>query len=135
MPVLKRLFKTLTIEARDGGVLEYSALMEGVMGIQSVALPRNLAHILEPSTLQYAFDVMDDDGDGKVDLTEFVSGVFCLAYTELPLETTHTLQLLRRQGRAMRDLAAQGDSLQSSVRSIEARLRALRLRETRAASR
>jgi voltage-gated sodium channel len=120
VPVLKRVFQSL--DSGGEGMLRYEDLEGSIAEIRELNLPRSLARVLEPSTLQYAFELMDDDGDGRVNLTEFVRGVFGLAYTELPLETTHMLELLRRQSRCVHELVQQGEAMIASVNDIVERL-------------
>jgi len=116
MPVLKRVFQE--IDTTGEGTLSYRELEDSIEAFNELHLPEALAKILEPCTLKNAFELMDDDEDGKVDLTEFVRGVFGLAYMEVPIETTHMLEMLRRQSRSVHEITEQGRELQTRVRII-----------------
>jgi len=77
MPFLEQVFQA--IDTTGDGMVEFSELEQSVQEINKLWLPSVLSRALEPSTLQIAFELMNDDCDGKVDLEEFARCIWaCL---------------------------------------------------------
>merc|ERR1711920_122237 len=93
LPTLRQVFKQLDT-SRDGFIKLDIFETRGVHEFEYLKLPPALKKILQPTMLRDVFEVMDHDGDGKVSIDDFVDGVFGLAFSPVPLETTQTLALL-----------------------------------------
>merc|ERR1712032_1039053 len=119
-PLLQKAFKSID----DGQGLLLAELEESINLFHNLELPPPLRRILEPRTLRNVFDIMDDDQDGRVNLEEFTRGLFSLAFCDVPIETTHMLEMLRRQNRDLADIATQARELQASLMRITESLRA-----------
>merc|ERR1712032_1423203 len=79
IPLLTDVFEQ--IDDSHGGKLTFRDLQHNIDMFSEMKLPSNLGRVLEPCTLKNVFELMDHDGDGTVDVTDFVRGIFSLAYT------------------------------------------------------
>jgi len=90
-PSIEKMFSDLDKD-EDNAILREDLMN---MDPASFRIPSDLSHIVKADQLMDLFDFFDMDRSGKVEQEEFVEGVFHLALSNVPAETTQTLHILR----------------------------------------
>merc|ERR1740121_88158 len=98
IPEVKQVFAQLDVSG-DGfiGLGEFADHMRGLQS-RKIKLPKEISKVFDPeklADLQSFFEFLDLDGSRTISEDEFVEGVCYLSLTNVPLETTQILQMLK----------------------------------------
>jgi hypothetical protein len=130
-PYLQRIFEEMS---KDGQVRRkdlargMDSVIENLRGScvigdgerQFEDMPQELRDVVESEKLLDLFDYLDEDGSGAIDEDEFCHGLSYLAlqtsyHQSIPAETLQTLQLLRSQTSAIRQIGLDLATIQRSI--------------------
>jgi hypothetical protein len=98
VPLLKQAFET--VDRSSDGMLQ----IDEVELLCNLSLPRELKEIMAKDRMRDLFKSLDTDGSGDVSMGEFVKGVCHIALSEVPIETTQMLSMMRIQSKVLDQL-------------------------------
>jgi hypothetical protein len=98
VPLLKDAFKA--VDRSSDGKLQ----IDEIELLCNLNLPRELKKIMEKDRMKDLFRRLDSDETGDVSMEEFVKGICQIALSDVPIETTQMLSMLRVQGKVLDQL-------------------------------
>jgi hypothetical protein len=98
VPLLKEAFQSA--DTSSDGQLQ----IEEVDELCKLPLPRELKLIMAKERMHDLFRCLDADETGNISMDEFVKGVCHIALSEVPIETTQILSMLRVQSKVLDEL-------------------------------
>ncbi|CAK0875049.1 unnamed protein product [Prorocentrum cordatum] len=108
-PTVKRVFERLnkTPGTKSLSLEDFRSELEKIMQapvLRDLDLPPELRKVLASGQIVDVCSYLDADRSGEIDEDEFVDGIFNLMLQSVPVETTQMLQMLRSQGKSMKDI-------------------------------
>jgi len=95
-PIITAVYEEM--DADHDGQLEISEILNSIGHIKT-KVPHELQAVLSPERLADIFEYIDLDGSGELSREEFTEGVGNLAVSNVAVETTQILTILREQRR------------------------------------
>eukprot|EP00747_Dinoflagellata_sp_TGD_P002512 gnl/TRDRNA2_/TRDRNA2_104586_c0_seq1.p1 gnl/TRDRNA2_/TRDRNA2_104586_c0~~gnl/TRDRNA2_/TRDRNA2_104586_c0_seq1.p1 ORF type:complete len:449 (+),score=60.90 gnl/TRDRNA2_/TRDRNA2_104586_c0_seq1:68-1348(+) len=115
-PQLIELFEL--IDANGDGMITTDEIARYISDGKIMTFSEELAAILTPDTMMDIFDILDVDRSGNIDKVEFVEGILCMQLSDVPIETTHMIKMLRLLRKMIVDLWEQRTVSEGAIEKL-----------------